>query len=584
MNPADLKPLFIEWLEQLAAEANHKGSRAATLYSRLLLAVRHYDGPIVAPTDLRKCKFIGAKTLDLLSAKLRSHCAESNVPVPEPFRAAATISAAPLRPKRAPSAKQYIPRHRLGGYAILLALYSLDLAQRGISRERITAAAGPHADKSFASNPSARDFHSAWLAIKILTAHDLVCSMGRAPKLYALTDEGKELASHLHNSLNEKSDERGVSMDTDATTNTDGRPLSTSACASVNASARAPTSISTAVPVRAPIPVSTANDSFDTLVVSPQQQKLVHDPNRRIFDGIKYSLWPPGSYEVVLIIDTREVRSRTDRDFFLSRLEHLGVACEVRPLAVGDAIWIVRHIETRGELVLNYACERKKLDDLAFSIKDGRFQEQKHRLKQMGAKHIFYLVEEGGLDRAQQMSEQLNTAIAATFAVHKFLLRRFKDIDETVLFLASTTMLLQEKMQAGAVTVVAIRPRALESQQRYRETLLLFRTFFENGNTNHECCHSYAAFNLALTKTSETTVRDMYLLMLMAVRGVLLERAIQIQKIYPTPRSLLEAYLDYRGNHRTMLSDKLLHLVGNKKIGVAVLLAVYEAWGVAAKT
>lgn len=57
-------------------------------------------------------------------------------------------------------------------------------------------------------------------------------------------------------------------------------------------------------------------------------------------------------------------------------LEAQGVMLEVRKLTVGDFAWICRNKEGQ-ELLLPYLIERKRLDDLASSIKDGRFHEQK---------------------------------------------------------------------------------------------------------------------------------------------------------------------------------------------------------------
>lgn len=55
-----------------------------------------------------------------------------------------------------------------------------------------------------------------------------------------------------------------------------------------------------------------------------------------------------------------------------------GTLLEVRRLKVGDFVWICRN-SSNQELVLPYIIERKRLDDLAQSIKDGRFHEQKVR-------------------------------------------------------------------------------------------------------------------------------------------------------------------------------------------------------------
>lgn len=60
----------------------------------------------------------------------------------------------------------------------------------------------------------------------------------------------------------------------------------------------------------------------------------------------------------------------------MRQLKSRQVNFEIRHLKVGDFIWIARN--NKGEeLVLPYVVERKRMDDLASSIKDGRFHEQK---------------------------------------------------------------------------------------------------------------------------------------------------------------------------------------------------------------
>ena len=94
-------------------------------------------------------------------------------------------------------------------------------------------------------------------------------------------------------------------------------------------------------------------------------------------DAIKF---PVGSYDIVLILDTREVESKTSRDKFAEALEMKGVKVETRALKLGDMCWIARRRDGIGgeedECVLDYVVERKRLDDLCSSIKDGRYNEQ----------------------------------------------------------------------------------------------------------------------------------------------------------------------------------------------------------------
>ena len=61
-------------------------------------------------------------------------------------------------------------------------------------------------------------------------------------------------------------------------------------------------------------------------------------------------------------------------------LTNLKTKFETRQLSVGDFVWIARD-QNGKELLLPYIIERKRMDDLGSSIKDGRFHEQKVRNK-----------------------------------------------------------------------------------------------------------------------------------------------------------------------------------------------------------
>ncbi len=94
----------------------------------------------------------------------------------------------------------------------------------------------------------------------------------------------------------------------------------------------------------------------------------------------------PGTFTVELVLDNREIRAKTDRDYIQDELRKKGVNPIVRSLELGDALWVAkctdpatlsRHGEEGDEVVLDWIVERKRLDDLVGSIKDGRFHEQK---------------------------------------------------------------------------------------------------------------------------------------------------------------------------------------------------------------
>lgn len=81
-------------------------------------------------------------------------------------------------------------------------------------------------------------------------------------------------------------------------------------------------------------------------------------------------------------------------DTTLIELNKLKVRYEVGHLNIGDFTWIARDKRhSSRELILPYIVERKRLDDLAGSIKSGRYQEQKFRLRSSGIPNVTYLIE-----------------------------------------------------------------------------------------------------------------------------------------------------------------------------------------------
>lgn len=112
----------------------------------------------------------------------------------------------------------------------------------------------------------------------------------------------------------------------------------------------------------------------------PLEKSATDITNLPDFDPSKALVFPAGSYEIVLILDTREIESKSNRDRFADKLAEKGVKLETRALRLGDVIWIARRLDGVGgeedECVLDYVLERKRLDDLVSSMRDGRYHEQ----------------------------------------------------------------------------------------------------------------------------------------------------------------------------------------------------------------
>ncbi|CAI8001841.1 Crossover junction endonuclease MUS81 [Geodia barretti] len=142
----------------------------------------------------------------------------------------------------------------------------------------------------------------------------------------------------------------------------------------------------------------------------------------------------PGEFEVLLCVDNAESTacrksSSQFRGILLQELAKNGVRFDVRKLNVGDFLWIAKEkssplrgqvtLPSSREVALDYIVERKRMDDLAGSITDGRFNEQKFRLKNCGVKFPVYLVEEFGDKMHLKLPvRSLEQAISNTLVSH----------------------------------------------------------------------------------------------------------------------------------------------------------------------
>lgn len=539
----DCRSLFTGWIEDAAIEATKKGGKMAIFYNRALDSIRRFKEPITDPKTLRLIPYIGSKTVQTLTKKLEKHCNDEGIPFPDSFKQAPEQT----RVKKVQTTRrkrQYIPKHRSGGFAILIALYIGDIKRVGLLREEIVKIASPYSEKSFSFNPGA-DFYSAWSSIKVLINNELVDFSGRSPKVYFLTDEGVELAEKLALSVNLTRDDADQIIDESFDNN---------------------------------VRLSSELSHEGSPQKGPSIESTQHDVENRIYNGTRYDIWTPEEYEIWLIIDNREVRSLLERNFFETRLNALSVPCETRALTVGDALWIAKNVNTGKEVVLDYICERKRFSDLVMSIKDGRFQEQKHRLKKTGMSHYYYIIEENGIDG--EMMNAVKTSLAATMTTSEFYLRKHKDIDETILFLASVTEIIKETLTG--TKLIVLRPKVMHTQSEY--TMLLEGFKFKLERKDYKCVHLFAVFQQLMAKTGMMTVKEAFILMLMSIKGVSLERAITIQQRFKTPRKLIEFYsIEHRGlgvkEKRELMMKEFKDNVGSKKIGKNVLEMLFEVWG-----
>lgn len=252
------------------------------------------------------------------------------------------------------------------------------------------------------------------------------------------------------------------------------------------------------------------------------------------------------SWEVVLLLDTREVRTRSDRDYIASHLMASGVKVETRMLPLGDMVWVARPSVVPGlrrkggdaasvssqrsaasakaawahEWLMDVIIERKRLSDLSSSIQDGRYEDQKRRLSECPCSRVLYLLE-GELQRRDILTKtgletaRCSTTVRSGFAVHKS-----ASVDASIALLADTHRALTRAFLPSPGT-----SRPLLACPCLPKTTVTYATFSE------QC-----------SKPSTQAAVSLFGMQLRQVNGMSGPRAQAVLEAYPTPSHLRKAY------------------------------------------
>jgi len=223
--------------------------------------------------------------------------------------------------------------------------------------------------------------------------------------------------------------------------------------------------------------------------------------------------------ELVLIVDTREIRNQGDRKYLFDNICKSGVNAEQRNLGVGDFLWILKlkcydaqtdELKIDKEYVLEFIIERKAADDLAASIFDGRYEEQKSRLLASKLKNVFYLVEGKPSAGCRVHESRLQSALVKTMISSGFKTIETVDVRSTVKFIVN----MHKKIQ------------------RHVDTLL--------NDDVVQNCSEYKPFNQSMLRSSHISVKKMCAQLLKCVRGCGNEQIRFITKNFQTPIQLRE--------------------------------------------
>lgn len=271
----------------------------------------------------------------------------------------------------------------------------------------------------------------------------------------------------------------------------------------------------------------------------PQVKETTEDEKKITVDDIN-----PNDYEVILIIDIGEAKSKTSCEV-QSKIKKFDVKSEVRKLHVGDFVWMASHkTDSSKKYVLPYIIERKRLDDLASSIKDHRFHEQKFRLKQCGIENVIYLVENMKASNYGLPFETLTQAISNTLIQNKFQVKFTDNSDHTVLYLAIMTNFI--------------------------------RGIFINKNPLKFKLLDFESFNQGSVKQKKCTVRETFIKQLLSLKGVSVDIALEITNHFPTPSHLFEKYSTLSQTEGENLLNKITIGDIKRKIPSTVSKIIYH--------
>lgn len=259
--------------------------------------------------------------------------------------------------------------------------------------------------------------------------------------------------------------------------------------------------------------------------------------------------WSARSYDVICLVDTREMKDADSRDFIAVELAKRGVQVERRPLQLGDVLWIARRkpayrdqdirngIANAGEVVLDFIVERKRLDDLVASIKDGRYHEQKFRLKKSGLANVFFVFERSK-SRAKDLrpfEDAINTVISSTQVVDEYFVHQTEKTIDTVEFLALLHNSVRDKYWNTNIHVIP-------QERVHRETYNDLQRELKKRSPNYTILTFHESFDLVNAKYTFQTVKECFSRQLLCIKGMSAERASFVVEEYGTMRGLWEAF------------------------------------------
>ncbi|KAI9467928.1 Crossover junction endonuclease mus81 [Coemansia sp. RSA 989] len=533
-------PLFLKWITQWYEEARASNNKSQYTLKKALTSLQRYPLPIANPQDTTQLQGIGQGIANKLAKKLAGWRKENGIAEPAAESTARSAREAPASSSRA-KPRLYVPRYRSGAFALLIGLfktYCLYGPDYFIPKSELIPVCEPYTDTpfhvagsaSYGGGGSGYSQHTAWSGMKTLESKFLAERQGGVK--FCITEEGVDIAKKVFEVLrlrNELSEE-------------DQQMLEQFTSRQQQAALPLSSEISEFTDPIEPSQESTAGEGTGPRAVPATRTSSAALFSRQSSAGMRVEqsdlvCYPAGAYDIILVIDNREVHSSADRTLIEKELENEGIKVEIRPLTVGDYLWIARAKSSSAhkhlpDIVLDYLVERKRMDDLCASIRDGRYREQHARIHASGFTNVFYVVEGSNPDAVSRLGEAaVNSALSRVQIHHGFHLKRPQTFEATLRLLKQISEILQDSL-----TDIYAIPDHLIGQRGFSELKKSLQLQFPHLSL----AMTFDAYDVVSNKSASLSVGEIYLRMLMALRGVSADKALSIGSRYSTVKQLVD--------------------------------------------
>lgn len=555
--------LFETWLKQWKNKAKEKGSKLEHSYSLALESLKKYPLPLKSGRDCKILYGFGDKLCSMLDKKLLDHnrgnlqtCDKQNNSDNkiQSHEDNSPTSNSSLKETNIISSKDGnkivdhghfnelnleetdIKKYETGTKAILVAIYKCS-SESGTNSSYTKA--------EIMVNLLSDTKSIAWAQnMNTLLSDHMITRIGK-PYKFSLTPAGMSLAQRLYEKssdyYNPPSDSMFVSKQSPEATKTSKESYSQFSLRTN----------------------SDTNQEFSQPNIPAFDECPSHQTGSSITASSSETIFlSPDTFDIILYVDTGETGAIIDvyKDPFLIELQKYGTLFEIKRLNVGDYTWICRGRTTKKELILPYIIERKRLDDFAKSIKDGRYHEQKYRLRKCGIQNIYYLIENfGKKERTGLPVTTLQQAAINTVIQDGFFVKTTSSLSHTAKYLADFT-------------------RSLISSFRSKTLFSTCKNDLRNISLDEDLIPAmvFDDFNESSAKNRPISVSDLFVKMLLQLKGMSVDKALAIVEVYPTPLLLHKAFENCDSNNGAKLLSDIQFGKFKKKIGPQLSKILYQ--------